>query len=179
MCGIELRKTCSLKGVMVHEASTALLVEPIGYVRCSRADAQDDHWDTETCRIELLHAHGPASVAGLADFSHIEVLYHFHKVAASEVVSGARHPRGNRAWPLTGIFAQRGRNRPNRLGTTLCRLLRVDGSTLYVAGLDAIDGTPVLDIKPVMSEFLPRGELRQPAWSHELMRDYWDDGANK
>jgi tRNA (Thr-GGU) A37 N-methylase len=165
MCGIELRKTCSLKGVMVHEASTALLVEPIGYVRCSRADAQDDHWDTETCRIELLHAHGPASVAGLADFSHIEVLYHFHKVAASEVVSGARHPRGNRAWPLTGDH--------------LCRLLRVDGSTLYVAGLDAIDGTPVLDIKPVMSEFLPRGELRQPAWSHELMRDYWDDGANK
>ena len=71
------------------------------------------------------------------------------------------------------IFAQRARHRPNRLGSTICRLIAVQGAALEVAELDAIDGTPVLDIKPVMAEFLPRSPLRQPAWSHELMADYW------
>jgi tRNA (Thr-GGU) A37 N-methylase len=51
--------------------------------------------------------------------------------------------------------------------------MRRQGRVLKVAGLDAIDGTPVLDIKPVMAEFLPRGPVRQPNWSTELMRDYW------
>jgi tRNA (Thr-GGU) A37 N-methylase len=73
-----------------------------------------------------------------------------------------------------GIFAQRGRLRPNRLGLTVVRLLRREGGRLFVEGLDAVDGTPVLDIKPLMQEFLPRGPLRQPDWSRELMKDYWD-----
>lgn len=70
-------------------------------------------------------------------------------------------------------LAQRGKNRPNRLGLTTVRVLGVAGRSLRVAELDAIDGTPVLDIKPVMAEFLPRTAVRQPAWSRELMRDYW------
>ena len=49
----------------------------------------------------------------------------------------------------------------------------VSGATLEVLELDAIDGTPVIDIKPVMAEFLPRGPVRQPPWSVELMRKYW------
>ncbi len=93
--------------------------------------------------------------------------------ARARVVAGARHPRNNTAWPKVGIFAQRGKNRPNRIGSTICRILRVETKTLFVDELDAIDGTPVLDIKPVMAEFLPRSELRQPAWSDELMRNYW------
>ena len=59
----------------------------------------------------------------------------------------------------------------------MCRLLRVAGAKLWVAELDAIDGTPVLDVKPVMSEFLPRDLVRQPGWSHEPMRAYWDGPA--
>jgi tRNA (Thr-GGU) A37 N-methylase len=55
----------------------------------------------------------------------------------------------------------------------VCRLLGVDGLSLNVVGLDAIDGTPVLDVKPYMEEFGPRGEVRQPVWSHELMAGYW------
>jgi tRNA (Thr-GGU) A37 N-methylase len=94
-------------------------------------------------------------------------------VATEAIVSGARHPRGNVAWPKIGIFAQRGKNRPNRIGATICALLGVDGLTLHVRGLDAIDGTPVLDIKPVMKRFLPRGEVREPEWAKELMRGYW------
>lgn len=72
-----------------------------------------------------------------------------------------------------GIFAQRGKNRPNRIGSTICRVLGVDGRTLRVAELDAIDGTPVLDLKPVMTEFLPRTAVRQPDWSNALMQEYW------
>lgn len=78
-----------------------------------------------------------------------------------------------------GIFAQRSKRRPNRLGLTRCRLLRIEGVTLFVEGLDAIDGTPVLDIKPYLREFDPRGEVRQPAWSTEVMEKYFapDPGA--
>ena len=51
------------------------------------------------------------------------------------------------------------------------------GACVRVAELDAVDGTPVLDIKPVMQEFLPRGSICQPSWSHELMERYWDRGG--
>ena len=72
-----------------------------------------------------------------------------------------------------GIFAQRAKDRPNRLGLSTCELLEVRGDALEVRALDAIDGTPVLDIKPYMTEFAPRRPVRQPAWSHELMAGYW------
>jgi tRNA (adenine37-N6)-methyltransferase len=73
----------------------------------------------------------------------------------------------------SSIAAQRGKNRPTGIGSTICRILRRGGRRLFVAELDAIDGTLVLDIKPVMSEFLPREEVRQPSWSRELMSRYW------
>jgi tRNA-Thr(GGU) m(6)t(6)A37 methyltransferase TsaA len=120
---------------------------------------------TEKFTAEALH--------GLADFSHVEILFLFHEVDASNVIFGARHPRDNASWPAVGIFAQRGKNRPNRIGVSVCRLVRVSGTRLIVAEIDAINGTPVLDIKPVMVEFLPRERVRQPAWSDELMREYW------
>lgn len=150
-----------------------LTIEPIGYVCSSRAQATDDAWDSESSAIQLTERFGPDALLRLGEFSHVEVLFCFHEVNPVGVETGARHPRGNDDWPLVGIFAQRGKNRPNRLGSTMCRLRRVDGTRIYLLGLDAIDGTPVLDIKPVMSEFLPRGTLIQPDWSHELMSGYW------
>ncbi|MEK7660931.1 MAG: TrmO family methyltransferase, partial [Pseudomonadota bacterium] len=80
----------------------------------------------------------------------------------------------NKNWPLVGIFAQRGKNRPNRIGSTICRLVSVKGKTIEVSGLDAIDGTPILDIKPVMQDFLPRSAVTEPPWAHELMLGYWE-----
>ena len=58
-------------------------------------------------------------------------------------------------------------------GATIVRIVSRDGRRLVVSGLDAIDGTPVIDIKPVFQEFLPSGRIVQPAWSRELMRNYW------
>jgi tRNA-Thr(GGU) m(6)t(6)A37 methyltransferase TsaA len=153
----------------------AILLEPIGYVACTRADTDDDRWGSELSTIRLVADYGPESLAGLADFSHVEVLFHFHRIDPARVVKGARHPRDNTAWPLTGIFAQRGSARPNRIGSTVCRLVGVAGTALQVSGLDALDGTPVLDVKPVMQEFLPRGAVRQPRWSHDVMQHYWSE----
>lgn len=147
---------------------------PIGHVRGGRADAVDDNWGASRATIVLEAQFTPDALAGLADFSHAEVIFLFDKVPADRIESGARHPRNRADWPLVGIFAQRGKNRPNRLGLTTCRIVAVDGLSVEVEGLDAIDGTPVLDIKPVMVEFLPRGDVRQPDWSHALMQEYWD-----
>jgi tRNA (adenine37-N6)-methyltransferase len=149
-------------------------VVPIGWVRSSRREAIDDDWASVAASIHLDgDRFSVESLAGLAEFSHVEVVFLFDRVDAGEVQTEARHPRGNPDWPRVGIFAQRAKMRPNRIGVSVCRLLEVAGTTLRVEALDAIDGTPVLDIKPVMAEFLPRGELRQPDWSHDLMTTYW------
>lgn len=148
-------------------------VQAIGFVEGVRAHAQDDYWGGEEACIRLTEAFSADALQGLDAFSHVEVLFLFHAVDPARIATGARHPRNNAAWPAVGIFAQRGKNRPNRIGSTLCRVVRVEGTTLVVAELDAIDGTPVLDIKPVMQEFLPRQPVHQPAWTHELMQAYW------
>jgi tRNA (adenine37-N6)-methyltransferase len=150
-----------------------ILVRPIGIVRSHRTEAVDDGWDTVESAIELDRRFGPEALAGLEGFSHIEVLFLFDRVAETAVETGARHPRERTDWPKVGIFAQRGRTRPNRLGATVCPLLRIAGRTAFVRSLDAIDGTPVLDIKPVMRGFLPRGAVCEPDWSRELMQGYW------
>ena len=149
-------------------------LEPIGFVEGGRTAARDDFWGGEEVKIALSSRFTPEALAGITDFSHVEILFILHGVDPATIVTAARHPRNNPEWPLVGIFAQRGRNRPNRIGATICRVVRVEGTKLVVAELDAMEGTPVLDIKPVMAEFLPRGEVRQPAWSHELMRQYWE-----
>ena len=97
----------------------------------------------------------------------------FDRVDHGSFELGARRPRNNPDWPEVGVFAQRNKRRPNRIGTSTCELIAVDRTQLTVRGLDAIDGTPVLDIKPYMTEFAPRGAVRQPRWSHELMSGYW------
>jgi tRNA-Thr(GGU) m(6)t(6)A37 methyltransferase TsaA len=151
-----------------------ITMTPIGAVRSTRAAAHDDRWDFETASIELDPAQfGAEALDGLEAFSHVEVIYLFDRVDPDKVEKGARHPRNNPEWPRVGIFAQRAKNRPNRIGSTICRVDRVEGLRLHVSGLDAIDGTPVLDLKPWVREFAPRGEVRQPAWIGELMREYW------
>jgi len=153
---------------------TQIVLTSIGTVRSARAESIDDNWDSVESRVVLDSSlFGPEATASLGDFSHVEVVYHFDRVPDSEIQTGARHPRDRKDWPKVGILAQRGKGRPNRIGVTTCRLLSVDGLTLHVQGLDAIDGTPVIDIKPVMKGFLPRGALREPQWAQELMKGYW------
>lgn len=152
----------------------SIAMTPIGRVEGGRDAPEDDDWGESRARIVLdPERFDDEALMGLDTFSHAEVVYVFDRVVDSEIVSGARHPRGNKAWPRIGIFAQRGKNRPNRIGVTVCQVVAVNGRVLEVKGLDAIDGTPVLDIKPVMSGFAPRGEVREPDWAREIMAKYW------
>lgn len=151
-----------------------IAMEPIGYVRGGREEATKDHWGKNRSRIELDPARfGPDALTGIDELSHIEVIYFFHLHTDEPAETGARHPRDRSDWPKVGIFAQRGRMRPNRIGLCVCRVLRVDGMAVEVEGLDAVDGTPVLDIKPFWSGNAPRGEVREPDWAREIMANYW------
>jgi len=152
----------------------SIVMTPIGRVEGGRTAPDDDDWGESRARIILdAERFDDEALMGLDTFSHAEIVYVFDKVADDQIVTGARHPRGNRDWPRIGIFAQRGKNRPNRIGVTVCEIVAVEGRALEVRGLDAIDGTPVLDIKPVMSGFAPRGPFREPDWARAIMEAYW------
>jgi tRNA (Thr-GGU) A37 N-methylase len=145
----------------------------IGEVVGGRIEAEDDTWGGERAAIELTPGFDAEALAGLDAFSHAEIVFVFDRLPESEITTAARRPRGNPDWPVVGIFAQRGRNRPNRIGVSVCRIVGVDGTRLEVEGLDAIAGTPVLDIKPVLRGFLPRGDVREPDWAAAIMAAYW------
>ena len=145
----------------------------IGEVVGGRIEAEDDAWGTSRAAIQLAPGFSAEALAGLERFSHAEIVFVFDQLPESQITTAARRPRGNPDWPLVGIFAQRGRNRPNRIGVSVCRIVAVAGTRLEVEGLDAIAGTPVLDIKPVLNGFLPRGEVREPDWAAAIMADYW------
>lgn len=151
---------------------------PIGFVQSPRTRPFDDDWDQLHSVISLdKERFTVESLRGLEAFSHLEVIYHFHHVHDADVHIGARRPRGNPAWPEVGIFAQRGKDRPNRIGLSTCEIVSIEGTEITVKALDAIDGSPVLDLKPFMAEFAPRTPIRQPAWSHELMANYWNSAT--
>ena len=151
-----------------------ITLTPIGRVHSTPIQTQDDHWDQEASYIELNpNVFSTEALMGLSDFSHVEALFYMDRVEQNKIEWIARHPRNNPAWPKVGIFAQRAKNRPNPIGTTICKILKVDGLKLYLEGLDAVNGTPVLDIKPWVKEFAPRGNIFQPTWITELMKNYW------
>jgi len=155
-------------------------LQAIGHVRGGRDVPEDDAWEGVQAQIELNSDQFEAdALVGLDHFSHVEIVFLFDRVDQKDRAFGARHPRGRTDWPKVGIFAQRGRNRPNRIGVSICRIVGISGLTLHVEGLDAIAGSPVLDIKPVMTGFLPRGHVEEPGWAREIMVDYWRSPAAK
>ncbi len=162
------------RGWRYRRAVSTFAVAPIGWVRGGRAEAVDDDWGDVEARIELdPTAVGERATAGLEEFSHVDVVFLFDRVDPATVRTDARRPRGRADWPEVGILAQRAKARPNRIGVTTCALVTVDGLVLGVRGLDAVDGTPVLDVKPHMTGFAARGPVREPGWATELMDGYW------
>lgn len=147
---------------------------PIARVVGGRAEVRESEWGREEAIIRLDSSmFGPEALFGLDGFSHLEVVFFFDQVDRAEIDRGARPVPGRDDGTLVGIFAQRSRRRPNRLGVSRCQITSVDGLDVHVNGLDAVDGTPVLDLKPYVREFGPRGEIRQPEWASALMRDYY------
>jgi tRNA (adenine37-N6)-methyltransferase len=148
-------------------------MNPVGLVRNARPDpANSDHWGQVVSTILIGERFGERCLDGLAGFSHVEVLFVFHQASERDDYQQPRPPRGRADLPAVGVFADRGPRRPNRIGATICEIVSAEGRQLTVRGLDAIDGTPVLDLKPVMLEFLATN-VHQPAWVGKLMRDYF------
>jgi tRNA-Thr(GGU) m(6)t(6)A37 methyltransferase TsaA len=150
-----------------------ITLSPVGTVKNSRQLVEDDNWGSIVSLIELEAPFTEDALFQIEEFSHAEIIFFFHLVQDEKIEMGARHPRNNKDMPKIGVFAQRGKNRPNRLGSTIVKIIKREGTQLFVQGLDAVDGTPVLDIKPVMKEFLPREKVDQPEWVAVLMKNYW------
>lgn len=149
-------------------------VVPVARVVGGRIEPTDDYWGGTPAIIRIDDERfGADATAGLDEFSHLEIVFRFHLTDPTDLNLGARRPRDNPEWPPVGIFGHRNMRRLNWLGVSRCRLLKVDGLDLHVEELDAVDGTPVLDIKPWFSEFGPRGEVRQASWSTEMLGEYF------
>lgn len=149
-----------------------IVLKPIATVKNSRTEPIDDDWETIIADIELADHIATEAFANISDFSHLEIIYYFDKVKNDDIVFAGR-PRGNPNYPLVGILGQRKKDRPNKIGLATVELLEHNGRTIKVKFLDAIDGTPVLDIKPVFKEFQPKTLIRQPVWVADLMKKYW------
>jgi tRNA-Thr(GGU) m(6)t(6)A37 methyltransferase TsaA len=147
-------------------------VKPVATVKNPRKTPTDDFWGEIISEIELCNHIPDEAFEGISSFSHLEIIYFFDKVKQSDIVFSGR-PRENPGYPVTGIFAQRKKDRPNTLGLCTVELLEHKGRTIKVKYLDAIDGTPVLDIKPVFKEYKMEENIRQPGWVSEMMKNYW------
>jgi tRNA-Thr(GGU) m(6)t(6)A37 methyltransferase TsaA len=151
--------------------SREIVINPVAFVSNSRKEPVDDNWSSIESVIELAGDMPDDCFDGIEQFSHLEIIYHFNK--STQTFIGSGHPRGNTNYPKVGIFAQRKKDRPNHIGSTIVNLVKHDGRKLIVRFLDAIDKTPVIDIKPVFKEYLPQGDLKQPDWTKDLMKYYW------
>lgn len=118
-------------------------------------------------RLEIAEEYAPA-LKGLDGFSHVVVLYWFDRndTPAKRAVLQV-HPRGNRSNPLTGVFACRAPVRPNLIALSVCRILAVEGRVVRVVGIDAFDGTPILDLKPHIPAIDSPDDVSLPPWVGE------------
>ncbi|NOZ45372.1 MAG: tRNA (N6-threonylcarbamoyladenosine(37)-N6)-methyltransferase TrmO [Chlorobi bacterium] len=155
-----------------------IVIRPIGYVKNERKDYLiDDFWGEMVSEIILNDDIPQKALKGLEKISHLEIVFYMHKVNKKKEISYYCRPREDKKIARTGIFAQRKKERPNYIGVTIVKLLTHVDNILYVQNLDAIDGTPIIDIKPVFKEFLPTDQIEQPKWVSSLMRDYWEVSA--
>lgn len=146
---------------------------PVAYVKNNRTKIEDDNWGGIISEIELAEHITTEAFDGIDSFSHLHIIFYMDKVLDEKAKAQSRHPRNNLALPKLGTFAQRNKNRPNKLGLTTVELIDRSERIISVKNLDAINGTPVLDIKPVMKEFDAKTAIRQPNLTKEIMKNYW------
>ena len=149
-----------------------ITINPIAFVKNSRSEPIDDNWNEIISEIILNENIPIESLNNITYFSHLEIIYYFDKANINDIIFYG-HPRGNHDYPEVGIFAQRKKDRPNSLGLCRVELIKQEERTLTVKYLDAINGTPIIDIKPVFKEYLNIKPITQPDWVSDLMKKYW------
>ena len=137
-------------------------VEPIGVLRTGCEEQIPDGWENALATIEVKEAWLPA-LEGIEEFSHLIVLFWLHLIPR-EGIELKTHPQGRQDLPLVGILATRTPYRPNPIGLQMVELVSRQGSLLTIRGIDAYDGSPVLDIKPYLSRGDSLGKTRIPDW---------------
>ena len=147
-------------------------LKPIGNIKSPVVEALDEGWGSVVSEIHLDPSYAPG-LRGLDGFSHVIVLFFMHQATFDPAHHLVRRPQGRADMPELGIFAQRARHRPTPLGITAAELLSIEGNVVRVRGLDAIDGTPVLDLKPYFPAFDQRDQARAPEWVGRLMEHYF------
>lgn len=144
----------------------------IGFVECAVKEGVDYNWGKVTSRITINRELQPG-LLGLEKFSHIIIVYHLNKSMFELSKHLVRRPQGRDDMPNVGIFSQRAKDRPNGIGITSVKLLSVNKNIITVQGLDAIDKTPILDIKPYYPKYDLQGCVTVPEWVNLLMADYF------
>ncbi len=147
-------------------------IEAIGTIHSPVSEGVDDNWGSVVSRIEVR----PEFADGLREldrFSHALIVFFMHQSTFKAESDLVRRPRGRQDMPEAGIFAQRAKHRPNPIGITAVGIVGIEGNTLRVRGLDAIDGSPVLDIKPYVPAFDRRDAATVPEWMDRLMQGYF------
>ena len=147
-------------------------IEPIGIVKSPVKEAIDENWRQVIAEIHLNDSLA-AGLKGLDRFSHLVVVFFMHLYSFDLATDLVRRPQERADMPVVGIFAQRAKHRPNPIGITAVELIEVCEPVLVVKGLDAIDGTPVLDIKPYVPAFDSRPTAVVPVWIERLMQKYF------
>ena len=153
-------------------AETEYVLRTIGVVRSPVKDPVDEGWGTIESQI-LLEPELRDGLRGLDEFSHVMVVSLLHGARFEPERHLVRRPRGLAEMPEIGIFAQRAKDRPNPIGITVCPIVRVNDDSVTVTGLDAIDGTPILDLKPYFPVFDTAPNARVPEWVDRLMAGYF------
>jgi tRNA-Thr(GGU) m(6)t(6)A37 methyltransferase TsaA len=150
----------------------AVQLTPIAVVRTSATEPVDENWGGVESQIVFDEPYADG-LQGIEQFSHVLVLFLMHQSTFDPARDLVRRPRGRDDMPEVGIFAQRAKHRPNPIGLTAVKVIARDGNVLRVRGLDAIDGTPVLDVKPYFPAFDRVDAATTPPWVDELMKGYF------
>lgn len=148
------------------------MFEPIGYVKSDSTEKVDHNWGDKASKI-IINEDLANGLLGLETFSHIIVVYHLNEAKFIKEKHLQRRPQGRAELPVVGIFAQRAKDRPNHIGITAVQLVKVNGNVIEILGLDAIDGTPVLDIKPYYPQYDLKENAIVPEWVDVLMENYF------
>jgi tRNA-Thr(GGU) m(6)t(6)A37 methyltransferase TsaA len=143
----------------------------IGTVNSPITRPVDTNWSHVFSEIIIKEKFAPG-LLGLEDFSHLIVLTFLHKAKFTLGKHLRRHPQERTDLPVLGIFAQRARHRPNRIGVTAVEIIDIKENRIKVRGLDAIDGTPIIDIKPYVPRF-DRKDATIPEWMNKIMKNYF------
>lgn len=159
--------------------SDAFEVTPVATVIGGHTTPMDDYQGGVESIIRLNAQYPLETLQGIEEFSHLTVIWRFHLASPNDVALHARSPRNDPRWPASGTFVHRNHRRPNQLATSYPRLLRVDGRDLHVTNLDAVAGSPVIDLAPYFPAMGPHGPIRVPNWVTEMLDAYWSDADDR